>query len=165
MAATAQRIATSPPRHLSYDAEIDAGTAEDLIRLRVEITELKKKLETQLDNDKLGYTAEVMQLVEGGMDAKEATWRAKASGDRDWIARARGLLRRCDVWLTKIKARLGALTSTSQASKYSAVVIPGAGTSAETVAEACNAFLQRGCWISNTLVIGTDLVIIASEPK
>jgi len=152
-------MATARSRFKNIDETINEGNADELKALREEIIDLRNRIETQLADDKFDTILETSELLSRGMSPQDAALLAKTGGPVEWRGRARHLLRRCHEWLRRIKERLpkGALQR--------AVVVPGVGRSAQTVADACNRFLERGCWIGHLAIVGPDLVLIASEPE
>jgi len=114
------------------------GSFGDLQRLRHAITESLGRIEIQLSEHR-----------ENG-------------GDNEWATRARKAAHAYRMWLSRIATRLSDFNNEQP---RSAVVIKGAGSTANKVADALNALVGRGCRVFAFAAVGSDLVVLATEPR
>lgn len=160
MNANLSRLATDAIRPELEEA-LRGSDVNRLLKIRVKLVEKKKSIESQLADDTADLRGDRADLLASGMHPREADLRAQAAGDPDWRARASGLNRIIDGMLSKIRQRLSELTANQN---YAAVVIQNGASTASNVASAINSFLGRGCKIGHAIVVGNDLVLVASEP-
>lgn len=117
------------------DRIIESGTIAEAMSLRAALLESVSHIDTQIE---------------------EARHRAP---DSAWLSRVRGARRAYRVWLDRLAAKLS-----DSRDPRSAVLLRGVNT-ADRVTVALNALLDKGCHVVAFAVVGSDLVVIATEPK
>ena len=146
-------------------AILTSGSVVELRNLKMELTTIKKDIETQLSNSASETHNERMRLLETGMHGREAEQRAQsAAHGPDWKARATAVGRLADTWLSKIKARLATM-QTAPGAGLSAVAIENVATNTTRIVQALNGLLKAGSKVVAWQTNGPDLIVIASEPK
>lgn len=114
------------------------GSFKDLQELRLVVTESLGRIEIQLEEHRVN------------------------GGDNEWAIRARKAAHAYRMWLSRITTRLSDFNTEQP---RSAVVIKGAGSTAEKGASAINALVTRGCRVFAFAAIGPDLLVLATEPR
>jgi hypothetical protein len=140
------------------------GDVQRISLLRAELIEVKSRVQIQLSSDRYDYEAERADLIQSGMHPREADLRARANGDADWRGRAAGVAQIADRLLKRVKSRLQELRAETKPVSRAAVCLAGAGRDGQAAAAAINHLLQGGCMIYGAFTIGSDLVVVASDP-
>lgn len=133
-----------------------------LFELRAQLIETSNRIKSQLAFDDAAAMEELVEGLNAGMTPGEAGLLKARTTDHDWRARAKGLLRFIDSWITKIRARIVQLSPSSRPIR--AVCLPGIARDGESVTSAINQLMDKGCKVLSFGVVGTDLVVVASEP-
>lgn len=100
------------------DAELTAvlerRNERELLATRARLIDDKKRIERQISDDKFDMMADRAELINSGVDMREAQLRATAGGDTDWRARAvhAGIV--IDGQLARVKSALADLRVAKQ---------------------------------------------------